>query len=102
MLKSSLRYTETTLLTAAIGPASGGNSGWQRAVSVVPVPACHAGGRRFESRRSGCLQCAGAYRPCPPSQPSTVSATSRHPLSIVSEWPRSANVRRSVMAGDLR
>jgi hypothetical protein len=33
-------------------PALVGKSGWQPAVSVEPVPVCHAGGRGFESRRS--------------------------------------------------
>ena len=35
------------------------------------------------------------------SQSSAACATSRQPWSIVSEWPRSGNSRKSVMAGDL-
>ena len=35
------------------------------------------------------------------SQSSAACATSRQPWSIVSEWPRSGNSTKSVMAGDL-
>jgi hypothetical protein len=42
-------------------PASAGNYGSQLAVAVEPVPACHGGGRGFESRRSG--QRRGRTRP---------------------------------------
>ena len=42
------------------------------------------------------------YRPRSPSQASAASATSRQPLSIVSEWPRSGNSRKSVTAGECR
>jgi hypothetical protein len=43
-------------------PALAGNSGWQPAVSVEPVPVCHAGGRGFESRRS--RSCPAASLSC--------------------------------------
>src|SRR5439155_26388525 len=39
---------------------------------------------------------------CLRSQLSAVSATTRQPLSIVSEWPRPGISMRSVTAGDLR
>ena len=52
-------------------------------------------------RRPGCLRVWGSYREWPFNQVKLASATSRHPLSMVSEWPRSGNCRRSVTACDL-
>src|SRR5438093_11947527 len=42
------------------------------------------------------------YNPLACSQARLYSASSRHPLSMVSEWPRPANSLSSVTAGDLR
>src|SRR5438876_1127664 len=54
--------------------ALAGNSGCEPAVAVEPVPACHAGGRGLESRRSRKSPCKSAYpvvRPDAESRPTT-------------------------------
>jgi hypothetical protein len=67
-------------------PALAGNSGRKPAVSVEPVPVCHAGGRGFESRRSRRKHpaikvfCCRIWRKRPPAfQP--VTRPSRAPIS---------------------
>src|SRR6266542_1945255 len=71
------------------------------------MPPCSRVGRASTSSRPRARSRASAeavappplYRECCWSQASTASATSRQPLSIVSEWPRSGNSSRSVTAG---
>src|SRR6202034_3165771 len=48
------------------------------------------------------FEASGDYNPCSSSQAKQASATSDHPLSMVSEWPRSSNSTRLVFAGECR
>jgi hypothetical protein len=77
-----------------------------RATNVHEAAGEHPARRaRRRRREDGCADEAGArcadYSDRRLSQSSAACATSRQPWSMVSEWPRSGNSMKSVMAGDL-
>ena len=77
-------------------PALAGNSGREPAVAGCAVPVCHAGGRGFESRRSGkspcklacCIVCADAK-----SAPTTPTVSPRDPKRANTARNRSPGCR---------
>ena len=65
----------------------------------MTTPRSGAAGQRFRNARGIRVI---TQRSCLSSQMSAASATSRHPASMVSEWARSGNSRRSVTASEWR